>query len=213
MEFAVLTGDTAHPLRQYPGPEASLDAGEGGGGIASVFISVLPFARSVHAAAGPAHFFAGSSDAYEIDVWDGAGRLARIIRVALPTVPVTEDLRQQYIAAELERRHSAAQERAEQFDEASARRELNDQRHAPAVPAFAALLATEDGGLWVKDFAMPGAEPRRERWTIFDRDGRIAGTIDLPPGFTPMYVEQDTVLGVLMGDLDVPYIHGYTFGT
>lgn len=211
MEFAVSTGDTAHPLRRYPGPEAALHADEGGGGIGSVFISVLPFARSVHAAAGPDHFFVGSSDTYEIDVWDGE-RLVRIIRVDAPLVEVTEDLRQEYITAELDRSLRAAQERGRPFDEPAARRQLNDQRYAPAVPAFDGLLATEDGGLWVKAFVLPSADPRPERWTIFDRDGRMAGVIDLPPGFTPMYVEQDTVLGVLIGDLDVPYVRGYTFG-
>lgn len=211
MEFAVSGSDGAVPLRRYPGPEAALHATGSGGGIGSVFISVLPFARSAHAAAGPDRFFIGSSDSYGIDAWDGAGRLVRVIRVAAPVRPVTEEVRQAYIGRELERRRRLAEERGRPFDEAPARRELADQSHAPALPAFGALLATADGGLWVKDFTMPGGGAVPERWTIFDPAGRAAAVIDLPQGFTPMHVEADLVLGVFRDDLDVPYVQAYTF--
>ena len=213
MEFAVSRNGTSQPLRPYLGPDAALHAEGSGGGINSVFISLLPFARAAHAAAGQDRFFVGSSDSFQIDVWDAAARLVRIIRVPVTLKPVTEEVRQAYIERELERRRQSAEERGQPFEEAAVRRYLDEQRHAPAVPAYGALLATADGGLWVKDFTMPGVESVPERWTIFDAEGGLAAIIDLPPRFTPRHVEGGVVLGVFRDSLDVPYVHVYTFGS
>jgi hypothetical protein len=213
MEFAVSRGGATVPVRTYLGPEASLHADGSGGGIGSVFISVLPFARSVHAAAGPQRFFVGSSDSYEIDVWDPLGRLVRIIRADVPVTAVTEDVRQTYIDGEMERRRREADDRGQPFDGPSALRQLREQAHAPALPAYASLLATAEGGLWVKSFTMAGPEPAGERWAIFDAEGRLSAVVELPPGFTPMFVEGPVVLGVWRDRLDVPYVHAYTVST
>jgi hypothetical protein len=210
MGFAVVRDGAARPLRTYLGQEAALHVEGSGGGIGSVFISVLPFARSAHATAGPDHFFIGSSDTWQIDVWDGEGRLVRVIRVAIPIAPVTEEVRQAHIAGELERRRRAAEERGQPFQEQAARQQLDEQPHAPALPAFGALLATADGGFWASDFTMPGAGPVQERWTIFDADGRLAAVIHLPTAFTPLHVDGTSVVGVFRDSLDVPYVHAYT---
>jgi hypothetical protein len=210
MGFAVIRDGAVRPLRTYLGQEAALHVEGSGGGIGSAFISVLPFARSAHATAGPDHFFIGSSDTWQIDVWDAEGRLVRVIRVAIPIAPVTTEVRQAYIAGELERRRQAAEERGQAFQEPAARRELNEQPHAPALPAFGALLATADGGFWARDFTLPDAEPMQERWTIFAADGRLAAVIHLPAAFTPLHVDGTSVLGVFRDSLDVPYVHAYT---
>ena len=212
LEFSVRRGAGVRALRSYPGPEAALHVGEAGGGIGSVFISVLPFARAGHAAAGPDRFFVGSSDAFAVDVWDAEGRHVRAIRVEAPVRPVTDELMASWVEAEVERRRRLSEERGRSFDEGEARRELRAQQHAPAVPAFAALLPTEDGGLWVKEFAMPGAEGLPQRWTIFDAEGRIAGTIDLPARFTPLHIAGGVVWGVTRDALDVPFVHAYGYG-
>ena len=212
MGFAVIRDGATRPVGTYLGQEAALHVEGSGGGIGSAFISVLPFARSAHATAGPDHFFIGSSDTWQIDVWDAEGRLVRIIRVAIPIAPVTDEVRQTYIAGELERRRQAAEERGQPFQEPAARQQLNEQPHAPALPAFGALLATADGGFWARDFTLPGAEPVQERWTIFDPDGRVAAVIHLPAAFTPLHVDGTSVLGVFRDSLDVPYVHAYAVG-
>lgn len=212
MTFAVSRDGTVQPLGTYLGPEAALHVDGSGGGIGSVFISVLPFARSVHAAAGPNHFFVGSSDTWQIDVWDAEGRLVRIIRVAIPVAPVTDEVRQAYIAGELERRRLAAEARGQPFQEPAVRQQLNAEPHAPALPAFGGLLATADGGFWARDFTMRDAGPVQESWTIFDADGRLTARIHMPTAFTPLHVDGTLVLGVYRDSLDVPYVHAYTFG-
>lgn len=197
------------PLPSYPGPEAALHVAGSGGDVGLIFISILPFARAAYATAGPRHFFVGSSDTYQIDVWNETGQLVRIIRAASPVRLVTDDIQQEYVSLELQRMRLSAAQRGRPFDEAQARRQLNDQAHAPAVPAYSALLAGADGGLWVRDFALPGVEPASERWTIFDDAGNLAARVVLPAGFTPLHVEAELVLGVFRDSLDVPYVHGY----
>ena len=211
MAFTVARGEAVFALPPYPGPEAALHAAESGGDIATVFVSVLPFARAAHAAAGPDEFFVGSSDSYQIDVWNAQGRLVRIIRAAVPVKPVTEDVHQEFVSREIERMRKADEEHTQSFNEADARRRMLDQAHAPAIPAFADLLATAEGGLWVKEFILPNVEPAPERRTIFDPEGRLAATIILPPGFTALHVHGDLVIGVFRDTLDVPYVHGYRF--
>lgn len=208
IEYLMLRGDSAVMLGSYVDAEMSLLYFQGGNSRLSI---LLPFSRDVYTASGPEHAFIGSSDSYEIHVWSRTGVLERIIRSAhVPPRPVTEDLRSAYIEANIEGRTRAAAAAGIPFDEADARRRMQDLQYAPALPAYAGFVATEEGGLWVKDFVLPGTEGTPERWTIFDPNGRIHGMVDLPAQFRPMYVNADRVLGVFRDDLDVEYIRGYT---
>jgi hypothetical protein len=210
--FAVQRGDSTQPLRQYPGPETALHVDGSGGDIRSIFIFRLPFGRAAYASSGSDRFFIGSSDSYDVDVWNAAGQLVRIIRVDVPIRPVTDELLSAYVEGEIERRRQMADQGSLTFNEAESRQQLRDLRHAPAVPAYSSILGTGDGGLWVNEFKMPGAESTAQRWTVFDVEGRVVGTIDLPDRFTPMHVDEDVLWGVSLDALDVPYVHAYTFG-
>ena len=209
IDFALLRGDSAKPLGRYPGPEAALHVDKAGGSIAAVFISSLPYARSVYVAAARDRVFLGSSEKFQVDVWDAEGRRVRIIRLAVPERAVTDDLRSAYVDAEIGRRRAATMDRAERFDEAAVRKQLESQHYAPTVPAFDRLLATTDGGLWVRHFALPGTEDAPRRWTIFAPDGRLHGTIDVPAQLTPMHVNGEIIHGVFRGDMDVLYVRRY----
>jgi hypothetical protein len=208
IEYFMLHGDSAVTLGSYADAEMNLLYFPDGNRRISI---LLPFSRDDYSATGPEHAFIGSSDSYEIHVWGGAGVLERIIRSAhVPPRPVTEDLKSAWIEANIEGRTRAAAAAGIPFDEADARRRMQDLQYAPALPAYAGFVATEEGGLWVKDFVLPGAEGTPERWTIFDPDGRIHGMVDLPAQFRPLHVDADTVLGVFRDALDVEYIRGYT---
>jgi hypothetical protein len=208
VEYFMLRGDSAVMLGSYADAEMNVLYFQGGNSRVSM---QLPFSRDVYSASGPERSFIGSSDSYEIHVWSGTGVLERIIRSAhVPARPVTEDLKSAYIQANIDGRTRAAAARGTAFDEAAARRSMQDLQFAPEVPAYAGFVATEAGGLWVKDFVLPGAEEAPERWTIFEPDGRIRGLVDLPAQFRPLHVDGDTVFGVFRDDLDVEYIRGYT---
>ena len=209
--YSIIGADSVRELPRYLGMEGSIRVQESAGNIMSVMISQVAFGRTAHAAAGRDHFYVGSSDTYEVHQYDADGALRGIIRSAhVPEQPVTGELFREWGNAALERRARFAAERGEEFDAAAARKDVEGSERAPSVPLYADLLADQAGGVWVKDYVMPGPDGRPERWTIFAEDGTRRGAIDLPPRFRPMYVDGDTVAGVITDEYDVQYVRVYT---
>lgn len=207
LHYSVIRGDSVRELRRYPGAERSLQIQESGGRVMSIMISQVAFGRTAHAAAGRDGFYIGSSDTYEIHRYDADGTLRGIIRSAhVPEQPVTADLFQAWVDATLERRAQSFTESGLEFDAAAVRKDVEESERAPTVPLYGDLLADQAGGVWVKDYVMPGPDGRPERWTIFAEDGTMRGAIDLPPRFRPMYVDGDTVAGVITDEYDVQYV-------
>jgi hypothetical protein len=84
---------------------------------------------------------------------------------------------------------------------------------AATLPAFIAVVAPRDGGVWVQQHATTGellaAAPyavATNRWTVFDLDGRWLGTVTAPNGLRLTEVGADYVLGVWRDELDVEYV-------
>lgn len=83
---------------------------------------------------------------------------------------------------------------------------------AARVPAYGALFVDARGRLWVGEYPMPGAAPRR--WAILDADGRVAGILEVPVGFTPTDAGDGWVLGVARApDTDEESVVLYGLGT
>jgi sugar lactone lactonase YvrE len=58
-----------------------------------------------------------------------------------------------------------------------------------------------EGNLWVADYLRPGEEQRH--WTVFDPEGRIAGTLIAPPRLKLLEIGSDYILGSARDELDV----------
>ena len=211
VRYSIIRGDSVRELQPYAGAERSIEIQEGGGRVVSIMISEVAFGRTAHAAAGHGLFYIGSSDTYEVHQYDAGGALRGIIRSAhVPEQPVTGELFREWGDAALERRERSFRESGLEFDAAAVRKDVEESQRAPSVPLYADLLADQAGGVWVKDYVMPGPDGRPERWTIFAEDGTRRGAIDLPPRFRPMYVDGDTVAGVITDEYDVQYVRVYT---
>lgn len=211
MEYQVLRGDSAHALRPYAGNEHRIEVEENESArMRMIMFETVPFGRSAYASGGPDGFYIGSSDTYEVHEYSTAGSLLGIIRSAhVAQRPVNEDVFAAYVDAALDARARAAESRGTPFDASATRQNLAQQSYAPSMPFYSELLAAEDGGVWVKDFALPWAE-MPERWSVFSADRRLRGVIDMPPRFQPMHVTADRVIGVITDELDVQYVRVYT---
>ena len=66
-----------------------------------------------------------------------------------------------------------------------------DYRHVGWGPPDA--LVDDPGNIWVLEYNRPG--DGQPRWTVFDPDGRLLGTLEFPIGFTPHHIGEDFVLG------------------
>lgn len=65
----------------------------------------------------------------------------------------------------------------------------------------------EEGHLWVADYRRPRDE--EPRWSVFDPNGRLLGTVPMPPKFGALQIGGDFVLGHWVDDLDVEHVQLY----
>lgn len=73
---------------------------------------------------------------------------------------------------------------------------------------FDALVTDDIGLLWVREHEAPGAEGPRH-WIVFDADGRLLGTVQMPRRFEVFQIGPDFVLGGARDDLDIEHIRLY----
>jgi hypothetical protein len=147
----------------------------------------------------------------DIEVFDGTGKRTRILRVAGGLEPLTDE------------RFRAMIDRVLGEMEPEARTAMEPRyaaMPAPAtIPAYAPamvsgmnrMLMGGNGELWIGRFdpdtgfsTAPGGTPAV--WTAFDPEGRVAGTIHMPEGFTPFELTPEGVLGVYRDEYDVEYV-------
>jgi hypothetical protein len=82
------------------------------------------------------------------------------------------------------------------------------------VPAYGALLASEEETIWVgphqgpevTNFDMP---PAAGRWLLFRSDGILVATVEAPEGFEPLSIRGDQVFGVFVNEMGVESVRVY----
>jgi hypothetical protein len=156
-----------------------------------------PFNRATRLAVDDTLFHTGTSDEYEIRSWRRDGRLVRVLRRLISAAPVTQADIDRYKAEQLGNARSD-----------DARRELEktlaDMPYPDRMPAHGLITVDDDGNLWVQDYSPWTREPRH--WTVFDREGRAIGRVELPARFELQQIGSDFALGVLPDDDDVEHV-------
>jgi hypothetical protein len=166
-------------LRSERGPEVFTS-----GGATSALRQPAPFARSTFVAAHGMEWWVGDGERPELRVYDTRGRLRRVARWAQPPQPIRPEDRDRVVRDFLRRARGSLG--------AAEARDLAARLPFPAsYPAFAALLLDGQGNAWTQD----GDPARPSWWTVFDPGGRMLGTVELPPGLTPLEIGDDYVLG------------------
>jgi hypothetical protein len=152
--------------------------------------------RAVHATTGDLLHY-GSSDTWEIRTYTSGGEPRRITRRLDGNVPVTQALIDAHKEASLARYTNPATLRSMEARFAAT-------PWPETLPAYSDLKVDAQGNLWVADYLAPGEE--QPRWTVFDAEGRMLGTIKTPIGFTIHDIGSDYLLGVERGELDVEQV-------
>ena len=171
----------------------------------------VPFTHPPISYIGSGRFAITTGVEREIEVFDGDGQLVRIIRVADEPTPLPRELfraRTNRLLEELE--PETRQERASQYASMPAPAVI--PAYAPAaVGGMNRMLMNAEGEIWIGRFDpdsdlsfFPNSNPAV--WTVFDGEGRVAGTVHMPPRFTPYELTADGVLGVYRDDFDVEYV-------
>ena len=81
------------------------------------------------------------------------------------------------------------------------------------VPEFKPITgwvaAGRDGTVWVASGNPRDPSPDPVRWKVIGPDGALLGDIQMPPGFLPLDIGADYVLGEWLDEFDVPFVHLY----
>ncbi len=205
METGVVQNDLPH-LRLDPQgsllgeigelPEAPrfLEVGE-----RTVSLMDLPFGVTPDLAVNETGFFFGTGERYEVELFDFAGRLQRLIKLDVHVQAVTPDDLERYRT----RRLGAVSESRRPGIE----RMLERVPFPDSMPAYDALEVDEAGNLWVRDY-VPEWEAET-RWIVFDPDGAVLGTLRAPRSLEVHQIGDDFVLGTLTDELDVEHLRLY----
>lgn len=184
-------GTLVDTLGLFPGREVYL-TDEGGRGV----MNTPPFARNASTTLRGDRVVVGPQRSFELLEMSPEGRLLRVVRVAGRETGVGPEELEAYIRGRLQ---AAPPER-----HAEIRRSLEDMPVPETMPPYGGIRGDEDGNLWVGAWAM--YPEVAVSWDVFDVRGAWLGTVRLPPGFDPMDIGSEWILGVEKDGLDVEYV-------
>lgn len=207
----------------FPG---DLFTGQGGAG---------PFVlgRTSFAVDDPGRIYVSDTLAYRVQVHDLEGRLIRVIERPLSPVPIAEEFADQVregveaafregIPGVIEPGLDA--QRRDQVERISTA--AVPPRLPPHFPFIDRILVSPEGTLWVEradrhprpalravahafgyiHYAWHASWRAPRVFDLFDSEGRYAGTVELPFGFTPMEPSGDRIFGALTDELGVEQV-------
>jgi hypothetical protein len=145
-------------------------------------------------------FYYGSADRYEIGHYDIGGQLLRIIRLDRPNLDVTQSDIDTYVTNRIE---SARDDSRRQLYQ----KMFEDMPFPDDMASYGQYVVDSEGNLWVADIRRPNDD--QPRWKVFDPEGALLGTIEIPPRFVVYEIGSDFVLGRWRDDLDVEHIRLY----
>jgi hypothetical protein len=147
-----------------------------------------PFGRALHSALAPTRFYVGDDDRYAVSAFSPEGALLYVVQLDSADREVTE----KDIQAYMDIRIPPNRDFKRSFLEPPLRALITHR----TMPAFSALRADPDGNLWARDFELSLPADQRERWNIFDPNGRYLGALEMAKGFALMTVGSDYIAGV-----------------
>ena len=165
-------------------------------------VHALPFARSPAYATAGERVYVGSSDAYEIRVFNRSGALERTIRHRQPNRKVTKADLDRMREARIASAAAQSQLYRQRTEEA-----LQEMKVPETMPAFSGIRADTDGNVWVQEYRAEGEQ--HTRWTVFDPQGRVMARVNGPAKFTVLDIGRDYILGLRTDELDVERVEVY----
>lgn len=77
----------------------------------------------------------------------------------------------------------------------------------PTKPAYSSLMVDALGNLWAAEYVRYPDIPTV--WTVFSANGALLGDVRVTPGFLPLQIGADWIIGVGRDELDVEYVRLY----
>jgi hypothetical protein len=192
-------GTALDSLGVFPQWEVYSESHSLGAGQSAAVATSAPFGRQSSTCVSGDRLYYASSESYDMQVFDSAGRLERIIRRPVPNRPVTsrdvEAFKAEFLDGE---------------SPGSWRRRIVDELTFPeTMPAYGPVVVDALGNAWVAEYSGEGRIDRKGRWTVFDPNGRMLGVVEMPTGGRVTTIGADYVMGVWTSEQDVPQVRMY----
>jgi hypothetical protein len=158
-----------------------------------------PFGRRASTNVSGSRLYYASSETYDIQVFDSAGRLDRIIRRPVPNRPVTSRDIEAFKARFVEGSGPGSWNR----------RIVGALEFPETMPAFGTVVVDALDNVWVAEYSGEGRVDRTGRWTVFDPGGHMLGVVEIPRGGRVTDIGADYLMGVWRTELDVPEVRMY----
>lgn len=192
-------GSGVDTVGRFPGEENVTIQGAGSSGRWMIR-GAVPFGRNTFRAARGDELYVADSERLAVAVYGTDGKLRRVARAAHEPEALTPEEVARYKEEQLASAGAG--------DEGEMTRRLLEATPFPQTKsAFAAMQVDAGGAVWLRGHTVGGDEPAR--WTVFDADGRLLGTVQAPAGFRVTEIGEDYVLGVWSDDLDVQHVRLY----
>ena len=157
----------------------------------------IPYAAEIAAIAAGGGAYIASTAQFDVDYYNPAGQLARIVRLDRSPAAIDATARKDFIAARL----AHARDDADRARIAASYEDLPFPDH---FPAFSALAVDVDSNLWVSSFTTSDSLPTP--WTIFDPEGRLLAKTVTPAHFTVSEIGSNDIIGVRADSLGIEQV-------
>jgi len=182
-------------LGRFPGSEAWVDRTE-----RSMSVRSRPFGKRLTVRAHNTSVYVGSADFHELTVLSGNRSDRRTLKWSGPTVAITPQIVDAYVAA------TVADVPTDQ--RASATEMLRRAPFPAAMPTFATFVVADDGTVWVGRYLARG-QGERQTFDVIDTAGATLGSVEMPARFAPSQVTRERVVGIWRDTDDVVHVRVY----
>ncbi len=189
-------GEFADTLGVFPGTERSVNTVISGRSV-NRFLFPPHFGRSTTFLAHENELFVAVGDLYEVMVYGPDGRLRSLIRRDHELLPVTQSELDELLRVRLTDVDDDKSRR-------DMRRRFTSTASSKSIPAVASIKIDDLGNIWVEEYDWP--HTGQPRWTVFERNGQLLGTLPLPSSFTPYHIGADFILGRWEDELEVEHV-------
>lgn len=159
------------------------------------------FDRRTFVATSGDRVYVGDNSSPEIAVYDALGRRRFSVRTSPGMRPISTSTRRRAIAARLDLRGIQGPQR-----EIEARAQDAMITHKE-MPSYSAIVLSEEGLLWVREYAETVADA--ERWRVYNDSGSEIGVVVMPQGFSMHSAGGSFVAGVWKDQADVEHARVY----
>lgn len=176
----------------------------------SMFFDDRPFTVKSSVATENGGFWYTDGLGYELREFGADGKLRRIVRERRSSAPVTASEIAAFKEAQVEvaRTERLSNESHRAMHVAGVEAAMAWVSFPKQKPAFAALKRDPAGNLWAREY---GDSTQAQHWDLFDRTGRLLGTVDTPAGLEVLEIGTDYLLGKIRDQDDVEGVRMYRF--